>query len=132
MTANTPYTYRIKAINRYGVSERSRWFHINTPRAPKATAVPLGHTSPSPSVPEGNTDLPNDSTTPGVVAVGFPVEGTLDTDEDRDRYKVELRRGVRYQIDMEGDDTGRGTLENPQMRLRNPDEGEVETDYRSG
>ena len=25
------YTYRIKAINEYGVSERSRWFHIDTP-----------------------------------------------------------------------------------------------------
>ena len=32
--ANTPYTYRIKAINQYGVSERSRWFHIDTPAAP--------------------------------------------------------------------------------------------------
>ena len=31
---NTPYTYRIKAINEYGVSERSRWFHIDTPAAP--------------------------------------------------------------------------------------------------
>ena len=32
--ANTHYTYRIKAINEYGVSERSRWFHIHTPAAP--------------------------------------------------------------------------------------------------
>ena len=32
--ANTTYTYRIKAINRHGVSERSRWFHIDTPEAP--------------------------------------------------------------------------------------------------
>ena len=30
--ANTHYTYRIKAINEHsGVSERSRWFHIETP-----------------------------------------------------------------------------------------------------
>ena len=28
------YTYRIKAINEYGVSERSRWFHTHTPAAP--------------------------------------------------------------------------------------------------
>ena len=27
--ANTTYTYRIKAINGHGVSERSRWFHID-------------------------------------------------------------------------------------------------------
>ena len=32
--ANTNYTYRIKAINQYGASERSRWFHIDTPAAP--------------------------------------------------------------------------------------------------
>ncbi len=32
--ANTSYTYRIKAINGAGTSERSRWFHIDTPAAP--------------------------------------------------------------------------------------------------
>ena len=32
--ANTHYTYRIKAINEYEVSERSRWFHTHTPAAP--------------------------------------------------------------------------------------------------
>ena len=32
--ASTHYTYRIKAINEYGVSERSRWYHIDTPAAP--------------------------------------------------------------------------------------------------
>ena len=29
----TPYTYRIKAINAHGESERSRWFHVDTPAA---------------------------------------------------------------------------------------------------
>ena len=29
-----PYTYRIRAINEYGVSERSRWFRIDTPACP--------------------------------------------------------------------------------------------------
>ena len=32
--ASTSYTYRIKAINGAGTSERSRWFHIDTPAAP--------------------------------------------------------------------------------------------------
>ena len=32
--ASTTYTYRIKAINGAGTSERSRWFHIDTPAAP--------------------------------------------------------------------------------------------------
>ena len=34
VAASTTYTYRIKAINQHGVSERSRWVHIDTPAAP--------------------------------------------------------------------------------------------------
>ena len=34
VAASTTYTYRIKAINGAGVSERSRWVHIDTPAAP--------------------------------------------------------------------------------------------------
>ena len=36
--AETRYTYRIKAINQYGASERSRWSHIDTPAAPEPAA----------------------------------------------------------------------------------------------
>ena len=35
VSAETRYTYRIKAINEHGVSERSRWSHINVPAAPQ-------------------------------------------------------------------------------------------------
>ena len=38
VAAETRYTYRIKAINQYGVSERSRWYHIATPAAPEPPA----------------------------------------------------------------------------------------------
>ena len=34
VAAENRYTYRIKAINQYGASERSRWYHIDTPAAP--------------------------------------------------------------------------------------------------
>ena len=40
--ANTTYTYRIKAINEHGVSERSRWFHIDIPAAPERPDKPTG------------------------------------------------------------------------------------------
>ena len=39
VAVETRYTYRIQAINEYGVSERSRWYHIDTPAAPVAAAV---------------------------------------------------------------------------------------------
>ena len=42
VAAETPYTYRIKAFNEHGVSERSRWFHIDTPSAPEPPAKPTG------------------------------------------------------------------------------------------
>ena len=35
VAAETTYTYRIKAINQHGVSERSRWLHIDIPAAPE-------------------------------------------------------------------------------------------------
>ena len=41
VAAETPYTYRIKAINEHGVSERSRWLHIDTPAVP-VPAEPTG------------------------------------------------------------------------------------------
>ena len=34
VSAETRYTYRIKAINEHGISERSRWYHIDIPAAP--------------------------------------------------------------------------------------------------
>ena len=38
VAASTTYTYRIKASNEHGVSERSRWYHIDTPAAPEPPA----------------------------------------------------------------------------------------------
>ena len=35
VAASLTYTYRIKAINEHGVSEHSRWFHVDTPAAPE-------------------------------------------------------------------------------------------------
>ena len=40
VVAETTYTYRIKAINGAGVSERPRWFHIDTPSAPDPADSP--------------------------------------------------------------------------------------------
>ena len=40
VAASLTYTYRIKAINEHGTSERSRWFHIDTPAAPSPEPTP--------------------------------------------------------------------------------------------
>ena len=39
VSAETRYTYGIKAINEYGVSERSDWYHIDTPETPEGAPV---------------------------------------------------------------------------------------------
>ena len=71
VAAETPYTYRIKAINEHGTSERSRWVHVET------TAAPTSEGTPEESVSEGDTDLPNDNSTPGRVAVGGSATGAI-------------------------------------------------------
>ena len=50
------------------------------------------------------------------VDVGGSAMGTGGT-LDRDWFRVVLEAGTRYQIDVEGADTGRGTLENPAAAL---------------
>ena len=49
MAASTTYTYRIKAINAAGTSDRSRWVHIDTPADP--TAEPPAKPPPAPKLP---------------------------------------------------------------------------------
>ena len=44
VAASLTYTYRIKAINAAGPSERSRWVHIDTPAAPETEAPPPAET----------------------------------------------------------------------------------------
>ena len=133
--ANTSYTYRIKAINEYGVSERSRWFHIDTLAAPQETVVEgddqdgendaggaPGHATPggagaraNVSEPDGE-DLPADTTTTGRVEVGGSVTGKVDRNSDRDWFAVDLESGKRYQFDLKGIGSGGGTLTDPRLR----------------
>ncbi len=67
------------------------------------------------NVSEGDPDLPGDTTTTGKVEVGGSVTGKIRNLNDKDWFAVELEAGKRYQIDMEGADTGRGTLTHPRV-----------------
>ena len=51
VAAETRYTYRIKAINGAGASERSRWFHINTEAAPEPETPPESANAPATGAP---------------------------------------------------------------------------------
>ena len=127
------YVYRIKAVNTHGYSTISSWARGYTPAAPQAVFIdgdnqndqsrddpagmPGNGTPPGPgtraNVSEGNDDLPATTATTGQVDVGGTVTGNASSSSDRDWFAVELEAGTRYQIDLEGADTNRGTLTNP-------------------
>ena len=65
------------------------------------------------SVSEGSTDLPANTSTTGVVALGGSATGKIASEEDADWFKVELQVGQTYQIDLEGSPTGQGTNKDP-------------------
>ena len=120
VSAETRYTYRIKAINGYGVSERSRWFHIDVPAAPEAAEGDVqdggapGQGAPgvpgkraNVSEPDGE-DLAGDTTTTGEVDVGGSVTGNIDrsssncdnpsTTDECDFFRVYLNLGTKIPI----------------------------------
>ena len=70
------------------------------------------------SEPDGE-DLPAGTSTTGRVQVGGSVTGTIDSETDKDWFKVVLEAGKTYQFDMEGVDTERGTLTDPWLFLHN-------------
>ena len=127
VSAETRYTYRIKAINEHGVSERSRWFHVDTPAAPEAaegddqdgegggSGGPGGPGGPGKraNVSEGGTDCPATTDTTCEVDVGGSATGNLSAVTDVDWFKVVLEADKTYQIDMKGQGGGGGTLADP-------------------
>ena len=126
VSAETRYTYRIKAINEHGVSERSRWSHIDVPAAPEAAEGDeqdgeggggSGGPGKRANVSEGGTDCSGDTATTCEVDVGGSVTGNIGFVGDGDYFRVDLEAGTRYQIDLEGADTGRGTLADPALVL---------------
>ena len=68
------------------------------------------------SVTEIDDDHPADTGTTGTVAVGGSATGQVEAPGDRDWFAVALEAGVRYRIDLEGQETGAGTLSDPYLR----------------
>ena len=77
-------------------------------------------------------DFPPDTNTTGRVAVGGYVTGEIDSGRDVDVFRVRLEEGKTYVIDLEGADTGRGTLSNPRLGVYSYDLLDVTYDETSG
>ena len=88
VAAETRYTYRIKAINEHGVSERSRWFHIDTPAAPTPEPTPAPTPEPTPApTPEPTpepTPVPTSEPTPEPTSEPTPEPTPAPTPEEAD------------------------------------------------
>ena len=80
------------------------------------------------SVSEGDTDLPNDNSTPGRVAVGGSATGDIGIPKDQDRFAVDLEAGRTYRFDLTGRPGGGGTLRDTYFRAIYNSEGR----YQSG
>ena len=106
----TSYVYRVLAINPGGASEPSHDVEVRT-TTPVAPQEPL-RTEPA-NVSEGGADCPHNTTTTCEVDMDGSATGNIETEIDRDWFKVELETGTRYQMDLEGAPTGRGTLPDP-------------------
>ena len=81
---------------------------------------------PDQSVSEGDTDLPNDNSTPGRVAVGGSATGAIGTPGDQDRFAVELEAGRTYRFDLTGSPGGGGTLRDTYFRALYNSEGQYQ------
>ena len=60
-------------------------------------------------------DFSGDIATNGPVAVGGTAEGNIDSNGDRDWFKVDLVAGRTYTIDLRGSPTDDGTLSDPRL-----------------
>ena len=63
--------------------------------------------------------------TEGVVEVGGSVTGRIGLSDDEDWFRVTLKAGQEYRIDLEGRDTGRGTLADPRLKGIHDADGEL-------
>jgi len=80
----------------------------------------------------GSDDYAGSAATTGIVSVGGSVTGNIESTNDDDWFRVTLTAGRIYQFDLEGSDTGQGTLTDPNMRLRDSGGSSIALDFDSG
>jgi len=69
---------------------------------------------------------------PRAVNVGGSVTGNIETTGDADWFAVTLAAGTTYRFDLEGSNTGQGTLQFPLLQLRDPSGNLLLSDSLSG
>src|SRR5206468_4264045 len=70
--------------------------------------------------------------TTGLISIGGSASGNIETTGDADWFAVNLIAGTTYRFDLEGSDTGKGTLDTPQLELRGSGGNLLLSDSTSG
>ena len=130
VAAEIRYTYRIKAINEHGTSERSRWSHIDTPAAPAEQTNGESASPPTRTEPEDG-DFADSTATTGLAAVGESIVGRIETAGDVDWILVSAEPGHWFTITLTGYGEGDHTaLETPyQQAYHQPDGSLLAAEY---
>ena len=68
----------------------------------------------------------------GQIVLGTPQTGTIETAGDADWFAVNVEQGIQYQIDLEGQPTGQGSLEDPLVELFGPGGEQIARDDDGG
>ena len=131
VAAETRYTYRIKAINEQGESERSHWLHIGTSAAPKAQQTSQESAPPPTATEPEDGDFADSTETTGQVAIGESIVGRIGTAGDVDWILVQADPGQWFTITLTGYGEGDHTaLETPyQQAYHQPDGSEMAPEY---
>lgn len=86
---------------------------------------------PGPSRPAGG-DVPGDRSTTVQLRLGQPTTSALDFPGDEDWFAVQLQAGPAYTIDLQGRPTNQGTLDDPLVRLQDPNGNVIGQDDDGG
>ena len=125
VAAETRYTYRIKAVNEHGTSERSRWSHIDTPAAPAEQTGGESASPPTRTEPEDG-DFADSTATTGLAAVGESIVGRIGAAGDVDWILVQAEPGQWFTITLTGYGEGDHTaLETPYQQAYHQPDGSV-------
>ncbi|MFO1070523.1 MAG: PPC domain-containing protein [Geminicoccaceae bacterium] len=84
------------------------------------------------SATERPDDIPGSAATGAVLAAGGSATGTVDHDQDADWFRVEVSAGTSYVFDLQGSDSGAGSLADPWLRILDADGNEIRSDLDGG
>ena len=81
---------------------------------------------------QAEDDYGADAAGSGQIVLGTPQNGAIETAGDADWFAVDVEQGIQYQIDLEGQPTGQGSLQDPLVQLFGSDGEEIDRDDDGG